>query len=343
MEHNGKREKTYAVLIPAYKPDGKMTELARDLCRQGVDVLIVDDGSGSEYEDLFARSEAEGATVLRHEANRGKGAAIKTGIAALQRAENIAGVVTADADGQHTVGDILHVIAEMRHRPGTIVIGSRAFSGDVPWRSRAGNRITHVVFRFATGLSISDTQTGLRGLPRDLFPRLLALAGNRYDYEMNMLLMLEKWKAPYVEVPTETVYIEGNRSSHFHTVRDSWRIYRRIFAFIASSLIACLVDYGAFALFSLVLHFVPWSGYVLARVISSGVNYAINRNVVFGSGKRRSILRYYALALCIMAAGSAGVHLLTSLGIHGILSKLMIDIPLFLVSYTVQRTYVFRS
>ena len=331
----------YVVLIPAYQPDRKLLDIVKDLCMLHMDILVVDDGSGKKYEDLFSQVAAEGAKVLHHEVNRGKGAAIKTGISALMKQGDIEGIVTADADGQHTAKDIRRIIEEMIKHPGTLVIGARSFSKEAPLRSRFGNNITRVIFRFVTGLNISDTQTGLRGLPENLFEQLIKLKGERYEYEMNMLLKIERWRVPYIEVPIETIYIEGNQSSHFHPLRDSWRIYKQIFVFLASSLASFLVDYGAFALFSLVLGIVPWASYVLARIISSLLNYTINRHVVFGSNKKRSLIKYYVLALCIMAAGSLGVNLLAALGINEILAKLIIDMPLFLVSYTVQRKHVF--
>ena len=202
--------------------------------------------------------------------------------------------------------------------------------------------MTRTVFRFATGMKIMDTQTGLRGMPKRLFGQLMALKGERYEYEMNMLLNLQRWGVDYIEVPIQTVYIEDNASSHFHPLRDSWRIYGKILKFCASSLISFLVDYGGYALLSTALHMEPWLSYVAARVVSSYVNYSINRHIVFGVGKKNSILKYYALALCVMAVGSLSVDLLSSIGINHIIAKFMIDAPLFVINFIIQRKYVFK-
>jgi putative flippase GtrA len=335
--------KGYTVLIPAYKPNENFVELVTVLISKGMHIVAVDDGSGPDFAGLFEKAEQLGITVLRHKTNRGKGAALKTGIAALMQDESIMGVVTADADGQHTVKDITHIMEEMAAHPGALIIGSRAFSGEVPLRSRFGNSVTRTVFRFATGIKINDTQTGLRGLPRNLFKELSTMEGDRYEYEMNMLLNMQRWGVEYFEVPIQTVYIENNASSHFHPLRDSWRIYGRILKYCASSGISFLVDWAGFILFGTVLHLDYWLSYVLARIISSYINYTINRHIVFGTGKKDSIVRYYILAICVMGVGALTTELLPSIiGINSIIAKILIDVPLFVFNYFAQRKYVFR-
>ncbi len=331
----------FVVLIPAYQPNIKLLELVEDMCKRNIDIFVVDDGSGKEYEDIFLQVEVEGANVLRHKVNQGKGASIKTGISVVMEKDDVSGIVTADADGQHAIKDIIRIIEEMANHPETLVIGTRSFSTETPFRSRFGNSITRIIFRIITGLNISDTQTGLRGLPKNLFAQLIKLQGKRYEYEMNMLLKIEQWRIPYMEVPIETIYLEDNQSSHFHPLRDSLLIYKRIIVFFASSLISFFVDYGAYAFFSFALYLAPWASYIFARIISSLINYTINRHVVFGTNRKRSLIKYYGLALCIMVTGSRGVDFLTMLGTNEILAKLIIDMPLFLVSYTVQRKHVF--
>lgn len=333
----------YTVLIPAYKPNERFVELVTRLKSENIDVVAVDDGSGPDYAAYFAQAQKLGATVLKHDVNKGKGAALKTGIAALMQNEAVLGIVTADADGQHTVKDIKHIIAQMKAKPGVFAIGARSFSGDVPFRSRFGNTITRSVFSFATGLKIHDTQTGLRGLPKKLFGRLVEIQGDRYEYEMDMLLNLQRWGVEYKEVPIETVYIEGNQSSHFHPLRDSWRIYGKIVKFGISGILSFLIDYVAFAFLANVFHVQYWGSYAIARVISSYVNYSINRHVVFKGGEKASIIKYYLLVIAVMIAGSAGVSLLTWIGIHNLIAKPMIDIPLFLINFVIQRKYIFKS
>ncbi len=334
--------KEYAVLIPAYQPDEKLVQVVKSLREKDIDVTVVDDGSGADYAQIFEQASAAGAALLVHPQNKGKGAALKTGIAHIGLQNHIKGIVTADADGQHTPGDISRVIDTMKKNPDMMVIGARAFSGDVPARSRFGNTLTRGIFRLATGLKVTDTQTGLRGLPRAIFPGLLAMEGDRYEYEMSMLLNIDRWGIKFVEVPIETVYLEDNKSSHFHPLRDSWLIYGKILKFIASSFASFLIDYGLFALFSLLFRLDYWLSYILARAVSSFINYMINRHIVFAKGKASSVFKYYLLAVLIMAAGSGGGDLLTWVGIPGLLAKLLVDVPLFFVSYTMQRKYIFK-
>lgn len=218
------------ILIPAYKPDEKLLLLTQKLIAD-FPVLVVDDGGGEAYGALFEKVQAMGALVLHHQVNRGKGAALKTGIAHLLQREDCLGAVTADADGQHTPEDIARIAEAMQQEPDAMIIGGRDFS-QMPPRSKTGNTITRFFFRLCTGLAISDTQTGLRGLPYALFDKLLQVSGDRYEYEMNMLLALKLWKTPYREISIQTVYLDNNSSSHFNALRDGMRVFSRLFRFV---------------------------------------------------------------------------------------------------------------
>jgi len=161
------------ILIPAYEPDQQLPALIRSIRAREphVPIVVVDDGSGQQYRDVFVGVRALGGHVISYGRNRGKGFARKTGFGFI--AENLPGhdVVCADSDGQHTVVDILRVAealgqvrAEARSSA-TMVLGSRSFTGDVPARSRLGNNATKALFALATGERIPDNQTGLRGYP----------------------------------------------------------------------------------------------------------------------------------------------------------------------------------
>ena len=116
----------------------------------------------------------------------------------------------------------------MREHPEGLVLGVREFAGKIPFRSRLGNVWTRALFRLVTGISLRDTQTGLRGIPRGLFERLLGIPGDRYEYELRMLVDARFHPSPPLQVPIETVYIDGNKSSHFRpfedTVRTQWAL-----------------------------------------------------------------------------------------------------------------------
>ena len=232
------------VLIPAYKPDERLVQLTRELKEEKLDVLLVDDGGQQAFAHIFDECRALGAEVAVHAVNQGKGRALKTGLnAALNLWPDLSGVVTADADGQHTLRDILRLIEAMREHPNALVLGSREFTGDVPFKSRWGNRITRFVYALASGVHVSDTQTGLRGLPACAIPAMITIDGERYEYEMNVLLKLRDMKLGVFEVPIETIYIDDNSGSHFNPVRDAIRIYAVIFKYLFSSVTSFAVDY----------------------------------------------------------------------------------------------------
>jgi glycosyltransferase involved in cell wall biosynthesis len=214
------------VLIPAWQPDGRLVSLVKDLRGYGfAGILVVDDGSSGAAAGVFEElRRLPLVVVVRHARNMGKGRALKTGIGlVLREMPEIQGLVTADADGQHRAEDIVRV-ARGLFQEERLVLGARAFGGAVPLRCRIGNGVTRSVFGWLTGVRLSDTQTGLRGIPRGLFEELVGLEGERYEYEMVVLARLCRTGRRPLEVPIETVYLEGNQSSHFKPLSDSVRV-----------------------------------------------------------------------------------------------------------------------
>ncbi|MCD7785865.1 MAG: glycosyltransferase family 2 protein [Oscillospiraceae bacterium] len=224
--------KSHIALIPAYQPAEGLIDLLEELTCEGFDIIVVNDGSSPEYEDIFVKASVY-AMVLSHSHNRGKGAALKTGLKYIEsRYGKDCTIVTMDADGQHTPLNALKVVNTAEENPGAIVIGSRALDEDVLLRSRFGNTITRFVYHLTTGVSIHDTQTGLRAFSGELIPKLLEIPGERYEFEMNELLILPELGVKIIEREIETIYIDDNSSSHFDSIKDSARIYREIFRFI---------------------------------------------------------------------------------------------------------------
>jgi glycosyltransferase involved in cell wall biosynthesis len=222
-----------AVIIPAYNAGPSVAALVRELCDLSFGALvIVDDGSAPEHHAWIEEACIEGRShLLRQEKNLGKGRALKTGFAFVEKALPEADViVTADADGQHRAQDIARVAAAALGRPGEIVLGSRSLVRGVPWKSWLGNGMTRGLFRVVTGVPLQDTQTGLRAFPRDLLAIVGAIRGERYEYETAVLLHVCSQLGAPVEVPIQTVYLQANRGTHFRPVRDSWRIYRALAA-----------------------------------------------------------------------------------------------------------------
>ena len=334
------------IVIPAYQPDEKLIKLVKDLRERIQDpIVIVDDGSDADRQGLFASLESS-ATVLHHEVNRGKGAAIKT---ALRYIQDVCGegdgIVTVDADGQHLPGDIGRVCEAWKAAPDHLVLGSRRFTGKVPFKSRAGNAITRAVFALSTGVKVYDTQTGLRAFSVSRIPLMLEMKGDRYEYEINVLLYATRHRIPIEEVTIDTVYIEENASSHFNPFKDAWRIYKMIFLFVGSSLIAYVIDFILVLLFSAVFRTHAKGlliSVILARVISSLINYFLNRELVFENRSGRSIFRYYVLAVILLAVNYfmlKGLHAFLPLAV----GKIIVELILYPVSFWVQRKYVFAE
>lgn len=228
-----------ALLIPAWQPTSTLSELVADLAWRGFGaIIVVDDGSGDRYHTVFEElAKIPQIELLRQPINFGKGRALKTGFRHLLNSHpEFAGVVTADADGQHTPEDIERIAHALLHSGGRAVLGARRFERIAPLRSRLGNVLTRSVFSFVAGTRLTDTQTGLRGLPLTVLPQLLELRGERYEYEMAMLAHLCRSHEKLLEIPIATIYIENNRGSHFNPVWDSLRIYFVLLRFYAASL-----------------------------------------------------------------------------------------------------------
>ena len=239
----------YAVVIPAFEPDAGLPGIVRAVATAlpRAVVIVVDDGSSARSAPHFqALPEPGRVVVLRHGSNRGKGEAIKTGLRhVLEHFPGAVGAVTMDADGQHLLEDVLAVGARLLRDRDALVLGERVFSGKVPLRSRLGNGLTRALFNVATGMGLSDTQTGLRGIPLGLVPAILEIGSSRYEFELDMLFLCRERRFPVVGVEIRTVYIEGNRASHFRPLRDSARVYARLLAFLARLLRARIVRGGA--------------------------------------------------------------------------------------------------
>ena len=340
-------KKRVVVLIPAYKPDKRLIELTRELIvDNGLDVLLVDDGGQEAYAPIFDACRELGAEVAVHAVNMGKGRALKTGInAAMLKWPDMAGIVTADADGQHTPADILRLIDALHEHLDKLVLGSRTFTGEVPAKSRWGNRITRLVYALASGIHVSDTQTGLRALPASSLPAMTRIDGERYEYEMNVLLKLRDLGLGVFEVPIETIYIDDNAGSHFNPVRDAIKIYMVIFKYLFSSILSFVIDYALYWLCLGVFGFSALISYALARLVSSQVNYHLNKHTVFGGrGGKGAMLRYYALCVTQGVLGAALVQVLPGiLPLSAAVIKIPVDLLLFMLSYFIQRDYVFKK
>ena len=364
--------KNMAVIVPVYCPDEKLLEVIEGVHEAGFGhIFVVDDGSymgaksteqKAEFENIFSRLHGY-VDLTRHVVNKGKGAALKTAIARIEAVmkqerergdfTEIKGIVTVDADGQHLTEDIVNVSNTLIERPNDLILGSRAFDQDVPLKSQMGNTITRGVFALASGVKIRDTQTGLRAFSVNLIPFMKAVEGERYEYEMNMLLDAAHKKIGMKEVTIKTVYLDGNKTSHFHVLRDSALVYKNILKFSASSLIAFVIDFvmlfvfkAIFGNFAFAAETTLLMAVVSARLVSSFSNYMINKKLVFGERTRNNntLIKYYLLASGILILNYLILEVLSiRLGMPLGVAKLIAEVTLFFVSYTVQKRFIFKN
>ncbi len=341
-------------IIPAYNPDIKLLELVSKLRQIGIDdIIIVNDGSDKKSNKVFWQLD-DSATVIIHETNKGKGAAIKTALQYIFHNQlKYDGIVTLDADGQHRPEDAINLLNQLNIDSSGMILGVRSFKEKIPLRSQLGNNITKYVFHMCSGIWISDTQTGLRAFSADLIPELLTIKGDRYEYEMNVLLTLAKNNFSLVEVPIETIYHDSTNScSHFRAVRDSLRIYGTIFAFSGASFISFLLDYLLFFLLGAILQFAFSENMAIiisnisARIVSAAFNYYLNSTFIFHSKDQRlqSGVRYALLACTILILNTILLFTLHDiLGLNKAIAKLFTEFLLFLISFTVQKFFIFKQ
>ena len=354
-----------SVVLPSLDPDEKLLTVIDGLLQYGfTDIILVNDGSKDENLHYFeTAAQNPQVHLLHHSVNRGKGAALKTAFDYfLKKRPNGKGVVTVDGDNQHHPEDTC-ACARAMAESGEVVLGVRDFSlPQVPFKSRNGNRITSFVFKVFVGMTISDTQTGLRAIPRQFVELFSAVSGDRFEYETNMLLAMKEYAIPFQEVGIRTVYIEENKSSHFRAVRDSWRIYKLIlahfFRYTASSIVSALVDEVLYILLTSLLQG-PLSGIALtaaatfgARAASSLLNFSVNKRLVFrdGSSTGKALLRYYTLAV-----PTALLQMLLTHGLNTLLqisenlvflravTYALVMTVLYFITFLVQKHWVFAG
>ena len=351
------------ILIPSLEPDERLPAYIRKLKEGGfAHIVVVDDGSSEAYKPIFDEVDAvEDTVVLRHEVNKGKGVALKTGYKyIMENMPDITGVITADADGQHTVEDCLHLAEQLEKGEKALYLGSRDFNQEnVPPKSRSGNKITTAVFKLLYGQYLPDTQTGLRAFRKEELPFMYEVEGERYEYEMKVLIACSRARIPMIPITIETIYENDNKGTHFHPVRDSFRVYKVILGsfikFMSVSLICFLID----QILALVLRkwIMPPMGLARgtmmnlqvsgwgARLISSVINFVLNKNLVFKmKGKAgKPALRYALLCVAIITISNAGVWLLGRIGMADWLAKILMDTTLYFASYRFQERWVFKE
>ncbi len=336
------------ILIPVYQPESGLEELVRRLLEDPYPCLIVvNDGSDQVHHAVFDRlADLERVEVVEHLVNLGKGEALKTGLNhAFVKHPELSGMVTVDADGQHLPDDVRRVAEELAGHPDHLCLGVRTWEGDVPWKSKVGNTCSRWVLYLLTGKKLSDTQTGLRGISRDFAGDLLRLRTSRYEFELEMLLQAFEKKRPLLQIPIQTVYHDENAGSHFDPFLDSLRVYFVFFRFLLSSLLTAVLDFAVFSL-AYQLGATLLASVASGRVVAGVFNFLVNQRMVFKGGRHPVLeaFKYVGLVLTLMAVSyTLTLTLIERLGMNVFLAKVLVEGSLFLVSFALQRIYVFAS
>lgn len=332
-------------IIPAYQPDNRFIALIQSLSKGSqCGIIVVDDGSREECKKIFSDIAAiPGIILLRHAVNLGKGAALKTAFNyVLLNFPQAPGVITIDADGQHLPADVEKVAAALINSPQKLCLGIRSFRSDVPLRSQFGNLLTRYVFRFLIGKKLQDTQTGLRGIPLNLLPRLLRISNNRYEFELDMLVQAAQSHA-FLEVPIQTVYEEGNKSSHFNPVLDSLRIYFVFFRFLFASLATYFVDITTFTIvYFLTDKILP--AFFAGRLLGLFVAIYGAKVFVFRSNKTTQEVapKFLLLWLSHMSLSYGLIYLFTNTWHFNVyLCRVLVDVFLYAFNFLIQREFIF--
>lgn len=350
--------KDVIILIPAYNPTTNLLKLVEELIHKKFHkFIIVNDGSDPNNKIFPKLKEINEIDLLEYPENKGKGYALKYGINHYLEnyKNNYKGIVTVDADFQHLPEDILNISIKLTENEQSLILGVRNFNlENVPKANRLGNKITSVVFKILYGKKISDTQTGLRAIPNRLLHLSLETSGNRFEYEMNMLIKFSNKNINILEIPIKTIYYEESESK-FNKVVDSLMIYKVLFSeylkFIMSSLLSSVIDITLFSLLIKLFSFQSDNLKIifatcLARLVSSFFNFNFNKAFVFKSHEKnlKILYKYYLLCITRMLMSAWLVLIIYNLiSLNETIIKIIVDAVLYLVSYKIQKKYIFKT
>ena len=330
------------IIIPALNPDKRLIDMVIKLKTSGLkNILVVDDGSSSMR--IFNKLEKMDVKIIHHEVNKGKGCALKTAFANYGKYfKKIDGFITVDADGQHSVSDILNISNQLDKN---IIFGVRNFKEkNVPFRSKFGNKFSSLFLYFSTGMKLNDTQTGLRAFPVSYKDFLLNIEGERFEYEMNVLMELAKNKENIISVPIETIYENDNKGSHFHALKDSMIIYGDFFRYVFVAILSAAIDLTLFTIFLKTNNIIMLST-ICARIISGLINFILNKVYSFKANDNflKQFILYLILFTLNMFVSGGIVTLLKFIPTSKTFIKAIVDIIIFLVNYYVQKRYIFKK
>lgn len=313
-------------LVPSYEPDENLPKIVKNLKQNNFEVIVVNDGSDINYQKYYDECDTK---IISYPQNRGKGYALKKGLEYIKNNYNNYIVVTVDSDGQHKIEDVKNICEYVNNNPDTLVIGKRAQTENMPPRSLIGNTITRHIFSLLTGAKIFDTQSGLRAFSEQLIEYMLKTEGERFEYEMNVLLYLRQKNIKYKEIEIKTIYIEGNKKSHFKALRDSERIYRKIAEFKINELLTFFIDLLIFAALIITVNKIIPSN-IISKIISIAIYYILSLKTIIKNKPTIKTIALQLLTLICYITLSTLLILLISNIINPYLSKIITEIALFI-------------
>lgn len=337
------------IIIPAYQPGKILIDIVKELCENPAQkVIVINDGSSADKNNIFIEvAKISGVDFLQHAENLGKGRALKTGFNhfLLHYTKDCIGVVTADADGQHIPEDIQKISKKLIDHPKSLIVGTRKFTGKIPLRSKFGNFVTRLFFKLIAGVKVSDTQSGLRGIPRFFIEDMLEITTSGYDFELDMLMRAARGHIKIKEVIIHTIYLDKNKTSHFNPLIDSLKIYFVFIRFTAVSIISALLD---FVLFTICYYLISnvFVSIVFARTLSCIFNFVFGKAVTFRSTGKifPESIRFVILAiLLVLISYGLITSMVNFLGMNVYVSKVISECTLFFMSFAAQRVFVFRT
>lgn len=336
------------IVIPSLNPDNNIIKLVSELKDKNFNnIIIVNDGSALSYKKYFKILEKEyHCMVLKHSVNLGKGRALKTAFNYIltEVLVPVLGVITVDSDGQHSINDIERIADELYHLKNSIILGCRKFNlKTIPIRSRFGNIMTVIILKILCGIRVTDSQTGLRGIPFLLLPKMMLITGERYEYEMNMIIESSFQNYGIKEISIDTIYINSNETSHFHPLFDSIRIYKVFIKYALASILTVSVDFSAFYLTLRYSQNILISTYI-GRIFSAIINFIINRNLVFKSKGSyiKELIKYITLVFISGSCSAFIIYMINLfINIEIIQVKVIAESIMFLVNFYIQKNYIF--
>ena len=344
---------SFVVIIPAYNPGEVMIEFITKLfCAGFKNIVIIDDGSKEESRGVISDAESFGCRVVRHAVNLGKGRSLKDALnyIALYMSECKYGMVL-DCEGNQNIPSINKLARALLKNPDSLVLGCRNYrSKNTKFGKRITNILTKAVMTLLCGVTVADTKTTIRAFSMETAMKFINTGGERYDYEVNVLL---ESKSKEVKITEVTLGDENftNKESHYNPLIDSFNLYKLFLRYLLVAVITYGVDLGLFRLLMAYLKIISPIYYtiidtVLARIVSSFVGLVIKRKRVFKTKEHTAATaaKYYTAIFGQMIVSALAVWSLQKVWpVDVVVIKLIVDFVLFIIGFIAQREWVFKT